>query len=145
VINIEHETVIERPPEEVFAYVTDVAKVPEWQDGVVDARQETAGPVALGTRFVEVRNFLGRRLESTVEVTDFEPDRVFTLATSSGPVPFTIEQRFEPSNGGTRVVVHGHGEPGGFFRVAEPLVARQVKRLLEHNFGTLKDLLESRD
>jgi uncharacterized protein YndB with AHSA1/START domain len=143
VINMEHEVVVDRPPSEVFAYVIDADKLPEWQEGVIEARKETEGPVAAGTRFTEVRKFLGRRMESSVEVTEFEPDRTFTLKTTAGPVPFTIAQHFEPANGGTRIRVTGKGEPGGFFKVAEPLVGRQVKRFLEHSFATLKDLLES--
>jgi carbon monoxide dehydrogenase subunit G len=99
--------------------------------------------VGPGTQFTEVRKFLGRRMESSLEVTEFEPERTFTLKTTSGPVPFTIVQRFEPADGGTRIRVSGEGEPGGFFKVAEPLVGRQVKRMLEHSFATLKDLLES--
>ena len=36
------------------------------------------------------------------------------------------------------------GEPGRFFKLAEPLVERAVRRELEGNFATLKDILESR-
>ena len=142
-INIEHEVVVDRPPSEVFAYVIDADKLPEWQEGVIEARKETEGPVGPGTRFIEVRKFLGRRMDSTVEVTEFQPDKTFTLKMTSGPVPFTVAQHFEPAGAGTRIRVTGEGEPGGFFKVAEPLVGRQVKRLLEHSYATLKDLLET--
>jgi hypothetical protein len=36
------------------------------------------------------------------------------------------------------------GEPGGFFRLAEPLVVRAVERELRNNLATLKDVLEAR-
>jgi hypothetical protein len=36
------------------------------------------------------------------------------------------------------------GEPGGFFKLAEPLVQRAIKREMEANFATLKDILEAR-
>jgi hypothetical protein len=35
------------------------------------------------------------------------------------------------------------GQPGGFFRVAEPLVVRTVEKQLENDFSTLKDLVET--
>jgi uncharacterized protein YndB with AHSA1/START domain len=142
-VRIEHEIVVNRPPSEVFEYVTSADKLPEWQDGVLEAWKQTEGPVRKGTTFTEVRKFLGRRMESSVEVTDFEPERLFTLKSASGPVPFTVEQRFEPLDGGTRIRVFGEGEPGGFFKVAEPLVERQTKRMIEHSFATLKDILET--
>ena len=42
-----------RPPEEVFAFVTDPAKLPVWQDAE-EVQQLTDGPVRAGTRFREV-------------------------------------------------------------------------------------------
>jgi hypothetical protein len=35
------------------------------------------------------------------------------------------------------------GEPGGFFKFAEPLVARQAERQFKGDLETLKDLLEA--
>jgi hypothetical protein len=37
----------------------------------------------------------------------------------------------------------GEGEPGGFFKLAEPIVARVAQRQLKNDFETLKDILES--
>ncbi len=34
------------------------------------------------------------------------------------------------------------GEPGGFFKLAEPLVVRAVGRELANNLATAKDILE---
>ena len=34
---------VTRPPEEVFAFVTDPTRLREWQDGVVSARMEGGG------------------------------------------------------------------------------------------------------
>jgi len=34
-------------------------------------------------------------------------------------------------------------ETGGFFRLAEPLVARMIRRQSETDFAALKDLLEA--
>lgn len=143
-IREEHEIVVNRPVSEVFAYVTDVSNLAEWQGGVVEARQVSEGPVGVGTRFTEVRKFLGRRIESALEVTEHEPDRRFSLNVASGPVPFEVRHTFEAIDGGTRIRVEGEGEPGGFFKMAEPLVARQAKRTFEHDFATLKDILEAR-
>jgi uncharacterized protein YndB with AHSA1/START domain len=141
-VRVEHSLVIERPPAEVFAYTTDPANLPEWQSGALEARSD--GPVQEGARLTEVRKFLGRRMESEGEVTAFEPDRRFALKVVSGPVPYSFEQTLEPTNGGTRVRVVLEGEPGGFFKLAEPLVERAAKRQLQADFEQLKDILEAR-
>ena len=140
----EYSVTISRPVSEVFAYLTDVRNVPEWQAGVVTMTPQTDALVAVGTRFTEVRKFLGRRIESTLEVTEHEPDRRFTITTVTGPVRFTVRHTLERSGEGTRVDVVGEGEPGGFFRMGEGLVARQARRTFERDFSKLKAVLEAR-
>ena len=143
-IRVEHTVTIDRPPTEVFAYVSDASKLPEWQSTALEARWETAGPIAVGSRAVEIRKFLGRRMESTMEVTGFEQDRELSFRVLSGPVPFQVTQKLEAVSGGTRVDLVAEGEPGGFFKMAEPLVARALRRQIETDFATMKDILEAR-
>jgi uncharacterized protein YndB with AHSA1/START domain len=139
----EHSIVIERPPSDVFAYLSDPSKLPEWQASAMEARQETPEPMAAGTRVREVRKFLGKRMESVIEVTAHEPGRELSLKVVSGPLPFHVRQLLEPVEGGTRIDVVIEGEPGGFFKLAEPLVVRAVERELANNLATLKDVLEA--
>ncbi|MGA2322049.1 MAG: SRPBCC family protein, partial [Solirubrobacteraceae bacterium] len=51
---------IARPPDEVFAFVTDPSKLSAWQDAE-EVQQLTEGPVRAGTRFREVHKAMGRR------------------------------------------------------------------------------------
>ena len=83
-------------------------------------------------------------MESTIRIEEYEPPRSFVLQVTSGPVPFHVQQTVEPAGEGSRISVVIEGEPGGFFKLAEPLVERGVRRELEGNFATLKDILESR-
>jgi uncharacterized protein YndB with AHSA1/START domain len=131
---------IDRPPAEVFAYVTDAERLPEWQSSAVEARWQ--GEKARGARIHEVRKFLGRRMDSDLEVTEYEPDRLFALKAVSGPVPFSVHQTLEPRDGGTRLTFVGEGEPGGFFKLAEPIVGRVAERQFKGDFETMKDILE---
>src|SRR5581483_4869825 len=106
---IEFSIDVQRPVEEVFAYLTDPANLPEWQSGAVEGRPEGSGPPAVGSRFVEVRKFLGRKIESTLEVTEYEPNRRFAFRVVSGPVPFRVDHVLEPADGGTTIRVSGDG------------------------------------
>ena len=143
-VKADHTVVIERPREEVFEYLTNVDNLPEWQSSVLEARKTTEGPVGTGTSFTEVRKFLGRRLESRLEVTEYEPPERFVLRVVEGPVPFDVRHTLRSANGGTALEVSIEGDPGGFFKVAAPLVAMQGKRQLESDFGAMKTLLEAR-
>jgi uncharacterized membrane protein len=139
----EHSVVIEQPPDKVFAYLSDLGNLPKWQASALEATQEPPGAMAAGTRIRELRKFLGKRMESVMEVTVYEPGQEFSLKVVSGPIPFHVRQTFESLGAGTKIDVVIEGEPGGFFKLAEPLVVRAVGRELANNLETLKDILEA--
>ena len=89
--------------------------------------------------------FLGRRFETPYERVSVEPSRRYTDRAVGGPVPnqdwiYTFE---EMPAGTTRLTRAVEGEPGGFFKLAEPLIERALKRQLRTDLETLKDLLEA--
>ncbi len=143
-VRVEDSIVVSRPIAEVFAYLTDPETLPEWQGSCLEARLDGDGPMRAGSRVVETRKFLGRRMESTMEVAEYEPPRRFAVKVGSGPVPFTATNSLSEADGGTRIDAVIEAEPGGFFRLAEPLVVRAVERELRNNLATLKDVLEAR-
>ena len=49
----------------------------------------------------------------------------------------------EPIEGGTRVTETYQAEPGGFFKLAEPLMVRMGKRQFQSDLDNLKDLMEA--
>ena len=58
---IKHSIEINRPAEEVFAYLEQVDRHNEWQGSLVSTTVETDGPPRVGTRVVERRNVPGGR------------------------------------------------------------------------------------
>ena len=137
------ETEIARPPSEVFAYVTDPAKLPTWQRNTVSVRQEGDGPIGVGTRLHEVHRAGGRELESVVEVSEFEPDRLFALRMIEGPLPLDGRITLAPTAAGTSLTFSGSGEPSGAMRLAGPLLGRTLKRQFARHCENLKEVLES--
>jgi len=90
-VRFDLEVRIERPARAVFAYVTDIRNLPEWQESA-----EAADWIDEGSRFRERRSFLGRAAEIELEVTALEQDRRFDVKALTGPVRFEISHRFEP-------------------------------------------------
>jgi carbon monoxide dehydrogenase subunit G len=142
VIRVEHSVVIGRPQADVFAYLADPRNLPDWQASVLEARSH--GPIESGALFTEVRRVLGKRVESLIEVVEYERERRLTVRSSSGPVAFRVTHSLEPTDGGTRLSVAVEGEPGGFARLGAPILVRMLRRELEADFARLKELLESR-
>jgi uncharacterized protein YndB with AHSA1/START domain len=140
---LESNVLINRPIEEVFAFMTDVEKMSQWMAELVEAKQTSGGLVGGGTTLSAVANPLGRRAESTQEVTEYEPNRKFAFKSTSGPAESKDEYTFESVEGGTKVIRVAEAEMSGLFKLAEPVVARMMRRQFETNFAHLKDLLEA--
>lgn len=144
-IREEASTDINRPIEEVFAYVTDVGRFPEWSTVVQEATMTSSPPLTVGSTFRTTAHFLGRRFATDNVVTAFEPPRTFAGKVTSGPVQYEVTMTLQATNSGTHVTWAIQGEAAGFFRLAEPVLARMGRRQIEAQVGTLKDLLEGED
>src|SRR5690348_11993106 len=108
---------IARAPEDVFAFMIDPAKLPEWQDAE-DVQQLTDGPVRAGTRFREVHKLLGRRRVELTEVVECDPGRVFHIRVVEGP-PVDGRWEFAPTpGGGTRLTLTPLAHLSGRLRFA---------------------------
>ena len=135
-------TVIERPPADVFAALTNVGAAPAWTPGLSEVRAEGGGAIAVGSTITYAGSFLGRGYESPARCTALEPDERFTTVTTSGPFHLEVDYRLEPSGAGTTLTTHCRGESRGFFKLAEPVVIRLTHRQFESAAENLKALLE---
>jgi uncharacterized protein YndB with AHSA1/START domain len=141
-INVEDSIIINRPVEEIFAFVADQTNAPQWQDGLLEVRRTTDGPVGVGTKHTAVRKFLGRKLELTNEYVKYEPNKLITF-TGDGSSRFEVSYLTEATAEGTKITCQMQMEQGGLFGLAEPLIARSLKRDFQANFLLLKRLLEN--
>jgi carbon monoxide dehydrogenase subunit G len=135
-------TVINRPVEDVFAAVRDVAKSPLWTPGLLEVQRTGEDPLEVGGTMVYVGTFLGRRYESPVTCTTLIENKQLTTTTTGGPYFLEVDQRLEPDGAGTKLTVHCKGESRGFFKLAEPLVIRLTQRQFDTGGSNLKALLE---
>lgn len=135
-------TTIKRPVEEVFAVMSDLSHNPRWISAVSETTKTSDGPIGVGTTWHSVGKFLGRRMESDTNCTQFEPNRSFTYEATT-PFPMTVAFTFEAVADGTRVEQVVDAEPGGFFKLAGPLLVTPAKRQFQNDLDTLRDLLEA--
>jgi carbon monoxide dehydrogenase subunit G len=126
---------IDRPPEDVFAYLSDPSNLPAWQSGVRSAKLRDDG------RIEESRSLLGRELHTTLEIVEREEPRLFTLRALDGPVRFSVRHELEPSGGGTLLTVTAEGDVPSF---AGGLLTRRVEKQFRKDFERLKQILEGR-
>lgn len=141
-ISVEKSVVINKPVAVVFAYASDNSNSPKWQGGVESVIED--GPAnVVGSKYTEVRKFMGQEMKSTLEVTAFVTNSKFSAKVIKGPVPFEATVTFEASGSGTRMTTHVEGEPKGFFKVAEGALKGQLEKSLEEDGKHLKEILEA--
>ena len=142
-IKVEKTGVVDRPIEEVFAFLGDQQNAPRWQAGLVEVKRVTEGPPGIGTKHTLVRTFMGRRMEASNEYVAYEPGKLITFKSTSGPVAFEASYLFQAVAGGTQVTSRIEMDAKGFMSLAEPLIARGLRREMDEAFVTLKGLFET--
>ena len=141
---IQHEVTIHlnRPVEQVFAFLADSQNLRTWQSGLIENQQLTEGSMRVGTRFREVRRTGPRQSEIEGEITAFERNKHFATKTLTKPNA-TVSYSFEPENGGTRLDYKFIMLTSGIMRLLEPLIAGSIKKDTDMDFQKLKSILES--
>jgi len=140
-IQVEKSVVINKPVADVFGFVANSDNTTKWQGGV-EAVLPEGPPNVVGSRYTEVRRFMGQEMKSTMEITGFEQNARWAARVIKGPVPFEVSATFEDSGGGTKMTTRVEGEPKGFFKVAEGMLKGQLEKSLQEDGQRLKGILE---
>ena len=141
---IEHSIEINRPAEEVFAYLDQVDRHNEWQGSLVITTVETDGPVRVGTRVVERRNVPGGARDFPYDITEHDPARKISFRGTAGlirPVgTYTVDPIGESSSRmSSELDLEGHGI-GKLFAI---LARREAAKQVPVDQEKFKELLES--
>ena len=86
---------------------------------------------------------MGRRIQGILEVTEFKDNEKYSYKTSSGPIQLHTSYTFETVRRGTNLMVSTQINPGTFFKLVDPIVAKAVKKQFAENLTTLKQILET--
>lgn len=136
---------IDRPPEDVYAYITDATHLPEWQDSAVSAVPTDDRPVHVGTQVVVTRQIGNRKIPTTMEFVELDPPRSWHIHGLDGPVRPDVRGRIEPLDGGarSRVTLSVDFQGHGMGRALVPLVVKPMMRKeMPRGEEKLKHLLE---
>jgi len=140
-INLDLGVLIDRPVKDVFAFVANPNNMSKWNSAVVSLEQVTPGVVGVGTKFKTVGEMMGRRIEGDMQVTAYEPDTKCGFQVQAGPMQVNLTMTFKTVGTGTKVSLNAQGNPGGLFKLAEGVMAGQVKSMMEGNLARLKSAL----
>jgi carbon monoxide dehydrogenase subunit G len=130
-----------RPPDEVFAYLSDFSTTEEWDPGIVEAERLGDSQVREGSEFRLVADFLHRRTTLTYRIVEYDPPNAVTFRGENSSVVSLDRIIFEPSDGGTRITYDADLALKGPFRLADPLLALAFKRVGDRALAGMRKAL----
>jgi len=135
---------IERPAEEVFAFLEQVENSPLWLTNLRSCVWTSPPPIRVGSTYDQVARFLGKDIAMTFEVTELDRPTIMTATSRSSPFPLTVAKRvaaLTPER--CRVTGLVDADPTGFYPIAPPVLASTAERDFRRDYHRLKCHLES--
>jgi uncharacterized protein YndB with AHSA1/START domain len=135
---------IDRPPAQVFPWITEPDRLKQWIGGLVESTPLTDDGLEVGARSREVIAMGNERYEMETTIVDLEPPvRLVVEIESSG---FKADARYDlvESGGGTffsYACISRYEHP--MAKLMEPLVTRAAQQKIEGDLARLKELVES--
>ncbi len=141
-ITAESGTSIDRPVDDVFAYVADTTNDPVWHLDVLHAKRRGEGPTHEGSEFdIRIKPFMGQS-GGSLRVTRFESNQLLELSGRMGPLEPTIQYTFRATDGSTEVRRAVRLQPPGLMRLLQPLMRPTIAKRNSEFLGNLKRVLE---
>jgi hypothetical protein len=148
VAGIEASTLIDAPPDRVFATITDLENAPGRLSAIKRLEVLTDGPVGVGTRFRETRVMFGREATAEIEITGFEPGRSYTTESASCGCRYFCSLAVAPERSGTRLTASFGVTPLTLparlmNAVMMPLMRKSMVRAFQQELADIKAWVET--
>ena len=110
---------------------------------LVESEQVTDGPTGAGSRFRDLFEDYGQRVEVHAEVVRFEPGRLLEVALAADAFQATSRSELDEAGDRTRLAVTVETEyTRRGARLLAPVVTRHAQARLERDLTALRELLE---
>lgn len=140
---MEFQVQISASPEEVFAYLSDLEKHPEWSH-CDEVKKTSEGPVAVGSTYASRGKNLGITAKEAVEVTDYQPNERFAWR-AAGAMGMKFGWSFEmrPQDGGTLLIERFEPPTGLLPSIILKLAGASTRKAMQEGLARIKEKLEA--
>ncbi len=142
-IDITCNTSIYRPIQRVFDFISTPENDFQWQYGTLTSARLSAGLMELGANFQSVSHLMEQRVQSTFEVTAYEPNHKYGFKSTSGPLQSFTSYTFEIIKSCTQVTLSMQANAINLIGLSESVLEKKLKRQLKENLAMLKNILET--
>lgn len=139
----ENRTTINRPPQDVFAFLADGLNEPQWRSGVKEIALKSGSAGAVGALYSQTLTGPGgRSIPGDYEIKEAIPGELLRFQVVAGPARPTGEYRLQAADGGTEVRFTLDLQPKGLMRIMGPMIAKTMAAEVAQ-LNSLKSVLES--
>ena len=143
-IRTESRIVIASGVREVWAYVCDVGRWPEWAPTVLECWVRGGGPLQPGSQVEQRAKDLGRTHGRIEEVTAVEAPRYVAFAGTMGMSPARWAMELEPvDDGQTDAMMWVEVDLAGIMRAVPGLLKGSIQRVSNREMAAIKAAVES--
>lgn len=138
-------TIVDRPIEEVFAFLADGENDPKFSPRVLEISKTTDGPPGVGTVYASTVKDAGVKTKREFKITEFEAPTRIRWAEVSKNLVTAPEGGYDltPEGAGTRVTIHNVLEGHGFGKLIAPLALRSARKGADDFARAIKAAVEA--
>jgi len=142
VIHIVASAHIYQPIKKVFEFISNPENDFQWQYGTLASTRISESLVGLGACFQSIGNFMGHRIKSTFEVTEYELNQKYGFKSLSGPLQSYTTYTLEIARGYTQINLLTEANVVNLMELNENILEKKLKKQLKENLAMLKSILE---
>jgi Polyketide cyclase / dehydrase and lipid transport len=140
--------VVDRPLEEVFAFLADGENDSEFSPRVIEIHKTSGGPPGVGTVYASTVKDGGVKTDREFEITEFEKPTRIRWRELSGKAPILVPNggydMTPTANGGTELSFFNELEANSFFgRLLLPIALRSARKGADDFVNSIRTTIES--
>jgi uncharacterized protein YndB with AHSA1/START domain len=138
-LELEVSTTIDRPVASVWDFYAlhHVENHPRW-DPTLELEATSDAPIGVGTVIKRRATRFGETTEGTMEIIEFEPEKLMRVKTQDGPMTINGWVLFESVDDDTTKLVLGGEVPG-----MDDSMEEKIRPMMEQSASNIKSLIES--
>ncbi len=141
-MKFENSVIINQPVDKVFEFVTNLKNNTKWQTDILELEMTSEVPFELGATYRCANRFMGKRIETEGVITDYVPDKAWSILITAASVSGTSSFFFAVVDGGTKVTTTGDLDLG-YFKLTKMIAKRKIHQQLKKDMLKLKYVLEN--
>ena len=141
-MKFENSVIISQPVEQVFEFVTNPRNNAKWQTDILELEIISENHFGLGATYRCVNRFMGRRIESENEITDYAPGKACCIRITNGVLTGKCSMSFKTFEDRTKFTASGNLDMR-YFKLLKMIATRKINQQIKEDMLRLKYILEN--